>query len=92
MADGQDLLQHPRRNLGNRYRTTALKFSKLATDDPTRANENMAWAEQNARQAILHFRTRLAEDFFLPFLPLKSLSFAAVRLPGEVLFFLQGNP
>lgn len=54
MADGQDLLQHPRRNLGNRYRTTAFKFSKLAINDPTRANENMAWAEQNARQAILH--------------------------------------
>ena len=50
----QDLLQHPRRNLGNRYRSTAQKFAKLAKSDPSRAEENMGWAEQNARQAILH--------------------------------------
>lgn len=54
MSESQDLLQHPRRNLGNRYRSTAQKFAKLAKADPTRAAENMAWAEQNARQAILH--------------------------------------
>ena len=40
--------------MGNRYRSTAQKFAKLAKADPTRAAENMAWAEQNARQAILH--------------------------------------
>ena len=50
----QDLLQHPRRNLGNRYRSTAQKFAKLAQSDPERAEENMGWAEQNARQSILH--------------------------------------
>ena len=54
MSESQDLLQHPRRNLGNRYRSTAQKFVKLAKADPARAAENMAWAEQNARQAILH--------------------------------------
>lgn len=54
MTDSQDLLQHPRRNLGNRYRSTALKFAKLAKDDPARETENLAWAEQNARQALLH--------------------------------------
>ncbi len=54
MSESQDLLQHPRRNLGNRYRSTAQKFAKLAKADPARAAENMAWAEQNARQAILH--------------------------------------
>lgn len=54
MTDSQDLLQHPRRNLGNRYRSTAQKFAKLAKADPQRANENLAWAEQNARQALLH--------------------------------------
>lgn len=54
MSESQDLLQHPRRNLGNRYRSTAQKFAKLAKADPERAAENMAWAEQNARQAILH--------------------------------------
>ena len=49
-----DLLQHPRRNLGNRYRTQAQKFARLASRDPDRFDENMAWAEQNARQALLH--------------------------------------
>ena len=54
MTESQDLLQHPRRNLGNRYRSTAQKFANLAKADPERAKENMDWAEQNARQAILH--------------------------------------
>jgi len=54
MSESQDLLQHPRRNLGNRYRSTAQKFANLAKADPERAKENMDWAEQNARQAILH--------------------------------------
>ena len=54
MTESQDLLQHPRRNLGNRYRSTARKFANLAKADPERARENMDWAEQNARQAILH--------------------------------------
>lgn len=47
-------MQHPRRNLGNRYRTQAQKFARLAVKDPSRGADNMAWAEQNARQAILH--------------------------------------
>jgi tetratricopeptide (TPR) repeat protein len=54
MTESRDLLQHPRRNLGNRYRSSAQKFARLAKQDPQRASENLAWAEQNARQAILH--------------------------------------
>ena len=53
-GEQSELLQHPRRNLGNRYRTQAQKFARLAGMDETRFDENMAWAEQNARQAILH--------------------------------------
>lgn len=49
-----DDLQHPRRNLGNRYRTQAQKFVRLAKADPERKDSNMQWAEQNARQALLH--------------------------------------
>ena len=49
-----DDLQHPRRNLGNRYRTQAQKFVRLAKADPERMDSNMQWAEQNARQALLH--------------------------------------
>ncbi len=47
-------LQHPRRSLGDRYRSQANKFLRLAESDPTRASENAEWAEQNARQALLH--------------------------------------
>jgi tetratricopeptide (TPR) repeat protein len=53
-GDNASLLQHPRRNLGTRYRTQAQKFARLASKDEVRFNENMAWAEQNARQALLH--------------------------------------
>ncbi len=52
--DSNNLLQHPRRNLGNRYRSQAEKFSRLATKDEARFHENMSWAEQSARQAILY--------------------------------------
>lgn len=53
-GDSAAELQHPRRNLGNRYRSQAEKFVKLARKDPDRRSENMAWAEQNAQQALLH--------------------------------------
>ena len=43
-------LQHPRRSLGNRYRSQAEKFLKIAGDDP----RNLSWAEQNARQSVLY--------------------------------------
>ena len=49
-----DLLQHPRRNLGNRYRSQARKFAKLASLDKSRFDDNISWAEQSARQAILY--------------------------------------
>ncbi len=47
-------LQHPRRSLGDRHRSQAVKFLKLAESDTERAKENIGWAEQNARQALLH--------------------------------------
>ena len=53
-GDSRDLLQHPRRNLGNRYRSQARKFAKLASLDDTRFSDNISWAEQSARQAILY--------------------------------------
>lgn len=43
-------LQHPRRSLGNRHRSQAEKFLTLAESDL----QNLEWAEQSARQAILH--------------------------------------
>ena len=47
-------LQHPRRNLANRFRSQAEKFVKLSRKDEERSTENLAWAEQNAQQALLH--------------------------------------
>ena len=46
-------LQHPRRSLGDRHRSQANKFIKLANNDIDRCAENLGWAEQNARQALL---------------------------------------
>ena len=54
MHDLSSLIEHPRRNLGNRYRAQANRFVKLAKKDPERSLANYDWAEQNARQAILH--------------------------------------
>ena len=47
-------LFHPRRSLGNRHRTQAIKFLDLANADPERRDQNLSWAEQNARQSVLH--------------------------------------
>ena len=43
-------LQHPRRSLGNRYRSQAEKFLKLRLEN----HSNLSWAEQNARQSVLY--------------------------------------
>jgi hypothetical protein len=53
-VDSAGQLQHPRRNLGSRHRSQADRFIKLAKKDPERSEQNMAWAEQNAQQAVLH--------------------------------------
>ena len=52
--DSASKLQHPRRNLGSRHRAQADRFVKLSRKDPERAAENLAWAEQNAQQAVLY--------------------------------------
>jgi tetratricopeptide (TPR) repeat protein len=53
-GDSGGELQHPRRNLGNRCRSQAERFIKSAKKDPSRNLENLQWAEQNARQSVLH--------------------------------------
>ena len=52
--DSASVLQHPRRNLGSRHRSQADRFVKLAKKDPDRSEANLAWAEQNAQQAVLY--------------------------------------
>tara|TARA_B100000287_G_C20622328_1_gene776428 strand:- start:72 stop:1043 length:972 start_codon:yes stop_codon:yes gene_type:complete len=43
-------LQHPRRSLGNRYRSQAQKFLNISGSE----KKNLLWAEQNARQSVLY--------------------------------------
>lgn len=43
-------LQHPRRSLGNRHRSQARKFLDMSEND----SDYIGWAEQSARQAVLH--------------------------------------
>lgn len=52
--DSASKLQHPRRNLGSRHRSQADRFVKLSKKDNERVSENLAWAEQNAQQAVLY--------------------------------------
>ena len=48
-VDINQKLQHPRRSLGNRHRSQAVKFLKISEN-----SENLNWAEQSAKQAVLY--------------------------------------
>ena len=48
-VDINQKLQHPRRSLGNRHRSQAVKFLKIS-----KSAENLNWAEQSAKQAVLY--------------------------------------
>ena len=48
-VDINQKLQHPRRSLGNRHRSQAVKFLKIS-----KSSENLNWAEQSAKQAVLY--------------------------------------
>ena len=50
MTDIGASLQHPRRSLGNRHRSQAQKFLEMSQDN----SDYIGWAEQSARQAVLH--------------------------------------
>jgi tetratricopeptide (TPR) repeat protein len=52
-SSGSDL-QHPRRSLGNRHRSQAEKFLALVDSTSENVAQNLGWAEQSARQAVLH--------------------------------------
>ena len=46
-----DKLQHPRRSLGNRHRSQAIKYLKIVNGTESDST-NLGWAEQNARQSL----------------------------------------
>ena len=45
-----EALQHPRRSLGNRYRSQAEKFLRIIEGN----EKNLSWAEQSAKQSVLY--------------------------------------
>ncbi len=52
--DDEPALYLPRKSLGDRNRSQAHKFLKLSKLDSSQRFENLQWAEQSARQAILY--------------------------------------
>ena len=50
--DGNFLM--PKKSLGDRHRSQAQKFYKLVQKNKENNFENLNWAEQSARQAILY--------------------------------------
>lgn len=84
-------LQHPRRSLGNRHRAQAKKFLKLAKSDPEMANKNLAWAEQAARQSVLHDFTHEANWTILSEVKLLLSDSDGLRAVLEDLFTILGR-
>ena len=54
MHGGEQEFYLPRKSLGDRNRSQANKFYKLSMADKNQKIENLQWAEQSARQAILY--------------------------------------
>jgi len=84
-------LQHPRRSLGNRHRAQAKKFLKLAQSDPARKTKNLSWAEQSARQAVLHDFTHEANWTILTEVKLLLADSDGLRAVLEDLFTILGR-
>ncbi len=80
-------LQHPRRSLGNRHRSQAKKFLKLSTNDKS----NISWAEQSARQAVLHDFTHPDNWRILLTIKLEAKDFPGARSVLDELFLILGR-
>jgi len=85
-------LQHPRRSLGNRHLAQAKKFLKLYNSSNQTNPQNLAWAEQSARQAVLYDFTN--EDNWRLLVELKSLRSdkSGIYAVLEDLFTVLGRP
>ena len=80
-------LQHPRRSLGNRHRSQAEKFLQLSINDKT----NLSWAEQSARQAVLHDFTHPDNWRILLSIKLEIGDLSGVRAVLDDLFLILGE-
>jgi len=86
-------LQHPRRSLGNRHRSQAEKFLGLSEKNPNDSLQNLNWAEQSARQAVLHDFTHEENWRVLAKIKTKIGDEAGLRAVLEDLFAILGrNP
>ena len=84
--DIKNILQHPRRSLGNRHRSQAEKFLKLGGDQ-----KNMLWAEQNAKQAILYDFTNPENWHLLVKIKIMNKDDLGIKLILEDLFNILGR-
>ena len=84
--DIKNILQHPRRSLGNRHRSQAEKFLKLGVDQ-----KNMMWAEQNAKQAILYDFTNPENWHLLVKIKIMNKDDLGIKLILEDLFNILGR-
>ncbi len=80
-------LQHPRRSLGNRHRSQASKFLKLAESDIA----NLGWAEQSARQAVLHDFTHPDNWRLLIEIKVRADDASGIRTVLDELFLILGR-
>jgi len=80
-------LQHPRRSLGNRHRSQASKFLKLAQTAPA----NLAWAEQSARQAVLHDFTHPDNWRVLVEIKIRNSDSSGIKAVLDDLFLILGR-
>ena len=80
-------LQHPRRSLGNRHRSQASKFLKLAESEAS----NLSWAEQSARQAVLHDFTHPDNWRILLEIKVKTQDANGIRAVLDELFLILGR-
>ena len=89
-SSGTDL-QHPRRSLGNRHRSQAEKFLSLVDSSSQNAIQNLNWAEQSARQAVLHDFTHEENWRLLAIIKQRIGDEAGLRAVLEDLFSVLGR-
>ena len=85
-VDINQKLQHPRRSLGNRHRSQAVKFLKISEN-----SENLNWAEQSAKQAVLYDFTNPENWIILTKIKIIKEDIEGIRAVLKELFTILGR-
>ena len=85
-VDINQKLQHPRRSLGNRHRSQAIKFLKISEK-----TENLNWAEQSAKQAVLYDFTNPENWIILTKIKIAKEDTGGIRAVLKELFTILGR-